>query len=190
MAARRTAAHARPTVMVVHGPNLDLLGAREPGIYGRTTLAQLDARLVELGETLGLRVVTHQANGEGAIIDLLHGARSLAGVVVNPGGYTHTSVAIHDALSALEVPTVEVHLTNLFARESFRHESITGAACRGVIMGLGIDSYTLALRHLAALVARPPSSERPRRRPTAAGRTRRARRRVERSESAASTEPA
>ena len=190
MAARRTAAHARPTVMVVHGPNLDLLGAREPGIYGRTTLAQLDARLVELGDTLGLRVVTHQANGEGAIIDVLHGARTLAGVVVNPGGYTHTSVAIHDALRALEVPIVEVHLSNLYARESFRRESITGAACRGVIMGLGIDSYTLALRHLAALVARPPSAERPRRRPPAPGRTRRARRRVDRSDSAATTEPA
>ena len=118
-------------------------------------------------------------------------ARTHAGVVVNPGGYTHTSVAIHDALRALDVPTVEVHLTNLFARESFRRESITGTACRGGRGGLGIDSYALALRHLAALVARPPTAERPRRRPTAAGRTRRARRRVDRSESAAaSTEPA
>lgn len=173
--------------MVVHGPNLDVLGTREPSVYGRTTLAQLDAKLVELGDALGLRVTTHQANGEGAIIDLLHVARTAAGVVVNPGGYTHTSVAIHDALRVLDVPVVEVHITNLYARESFRRESITGAACRGVIMGLGVDSYALALRHLAALVARPPSTERPRRRPTAAGRSRRARRRVDRSES---TEPA
>ena len=173
--------------MVVHGPNLDLLGTREPELYGRTTLAQLDAKLVELGDTLGLRVITHQANGEGAIIELLHVARTVAGVVVNPAGYTHTSVAIHDALRVLEIPVVEVHLSNLYARESFRRESITGAACRGVIMGLGIDSYVLALRHLAALVVRPPAAERPRRRPTAAGRTRRARRRVDRSES---TEPA
>lgn len=176
--------------MIVHGPNLDLLGAREPAVYGRTTLAQLDTRLVELGDTLGLDVTTHQANGEGAIIDLLHGARSAAGVVVNPGGYTHTSVAIHDALRALEIPVVEVHLTNLYARESYRHVSITAPACRGVIMGLGLDSYALALRHLATLVALPPSTDRRRRRPATAGRARRTRRRTDRSDSAANTEPA
>jgi 3-dehydroquinate dehydratase-2 len=177
--------------MVIHGPNLDLLGTREPDVYGTTTLPELDRRITELGASLGVEVEAHQTNGEGAFIELLHRARGrCAGVIVNPGGYTHTSVAIHDALRALEVPIVEVHLSNLYARESFRRESITGAACRGVIMGLGIDSYSLALRHLAALVARPPTAERPRRRPPAPGRTRRARRRVDRSDSSAITEPA
>jgi len=138
--------------MVIHGPNLDLLGTREPEIYGRASLPELDRRMAELGATLGVEVEAHQTNGEGAFIDLLHRARTdSAGVIVNPGGYTHTSVAIHDALRALDVPVVEVHLSNLFAREPMRHQSVTAPACHGVIMGLGLDSYLLALRHLAAL---------------------------------------
>ncbi len=148
-----SAAAARPTVMVIHGPNLDLLGTREPQTYGRASLPELDRRMHELGASLGVQVETHQTNGEGAFIDLLHAARGrCAGVIVNPGGYTHTSVAIHDALRAVDAPVVEVHLSNLFAREPMRHGSITGAACRGVIMGLGLDSYLLALRHLAARI--------------------------------------
>jgi 3-dehydroquinate dehydratase-2 len=145
------------SVLVVHGPNLNLLGQREPGIYGRQTLADLDASLVALGERLGLAVRCQQANGEGAIIDLLHEAgRDCAGVVINPGGYTHTSVAIADALRAIGIPAIEVHLSNLYARERLRHRSLTGAACEGVIMGLGASSYHLALHHLAArLVAAP-----------------------------------
>ena len=139
------------SVLVIHGPNLNLLGQREPGIYGRQTLADLDASLVALGERLGLAVRCQQANGEGEIIDLLHEAgRDCIGVVINPGGYTHTSVAIADALRAIGIPAIEVHLSNLYAREGFRHESRTATACRGVIMGLGPDSYLLALRHLVA----------------------------------------
>lgn len=143
-----------PTVLVLHGPNLDLLGQREPEVYGTLTLDALDEQLRALGEELGVEVQTAQANGEGQLIDLLHEFQAEArghgaGVVFNPGGYTHTSVALHDAVRAIELPVVEVHLSNLYARESFRHESITGAACRGVVMGLGADSYSLALRHLA-----------------------------------------
>lgn len=142
-----------PSVLVIHGPNLNLLGEREPAVYGRVTLAELDRRLVDLGRSLGLDVTTAQANGEGAIMDLVQGVRSRhAGLVINPAGYTHTSVAIHDALRSLDVPIVEVHLSNLYARESFRHASVTGAAVSGVIMGLGPGSYELALRHLARLI--------------------------------------
>jgi 3-dehydroquinate dehydratase-2 len=143
------------SVLVVHGPNLNLLGQREPQVYGRQTLAELDASLVALGQRLGLAVRCHQANGEGAIIDLLHeaGRDLFAGVVINPGGYTHTSVAIADALRAIGIPAVEVHLSNLYAREPLRHRSLTGAACEGVIMGLGASSYHLALHHLAARLA-------------------------------------
>ena len=146
------------SVLVVHGPNLDLLGQREPDVYGRQTLADLDASLVALGERLGLAVRCRQANGEGAIIDLLHEAgRACVGVVINPGGYTHTSVAIADALRAIGIPAIEVHLSNLYAREPMRHRSLTGAACQGVIMGLGASSYHLALHHLAACLAAPPA---------------------------------
>ncbi len=145
---------------MIHGPNLDLLGQREPAVYGNTTLPELDAQLVALGDSLGVQVRAYQTNGEGAFIDLLHtarAARGVAGVIVNPAGYTHTSVAITDALRALDVPVVEVHLSNLYAREQFRHESLTGVACRGVIMGLGPDSYFLALRHLVASTSVEPA---------------------------------
>lgn len=142
------------SVLVIHGPNLNLLGKREPDIYGRQTLADLDDSIVALGDRLGLRVRCRQANGEGAIIELLHEAAvDCGGVILNPGGYTHTSVAIADALRAIAIPAIEVHLSNLYAREPERHRSLTGAACRGVIMGLGPASYHLALRHLAELLA-------------------------------------
>ncbi|MBK6918662.1 MAG: type II 3-dehydroquinate dehydratase [Deltaproteobacteria bacterium] len=155
-AARSRAAgtQRRARVMVVHGPNLDLLGEREPGIYGDTSLAELDARLVALGHELGVAVECAQSNAEGTLIDLLHRARrECDAVVINPGGYTHTSVALHDALRALAIPAVEVHLSNLYVREPMRQRSVTAAACRGVIMGLGLDSYLLALRHVVALAA-------------------------------------
>lgn len=143
---------------MIHGPNLNLLGKREPDIYGRGSLADLDASLVALGQQLGVRVSCEQANGEGQIIDLLHRARErAAGVVINPGGYTHTSVAIHDALRAIALPAIEVHLSNLYGREAMRHSSITGGACLGVVMGLGPASYHLALRHLAALATQDAS---------------------------------
>lgn len=144
-------------VLVVHGPNLDLLGQREPDVYGRQTLAQLDASLQAQGERLGLDVRCAQSNSEGAIIDLLHEAgRECDAVVINPGGYTHTSVAIADALRGIAIPAIEVHLSNLYARESFRHQSLTGNACEGVIMGLGPSSYHLALGHLATRLGAEP----------------------------------
>jgi 3-dehydroquinate dehydratase-2 len=222
----------RPRVLVLHGPNLNLLGVREPEVYGIESLAMIDASLVALGERLGLIVECVQANGEGVLIDRLHefarvrvldatatasaietlpvrrrepaaaaGSESAIeaaieaaiepaqasalergsaptevdhpprakqsasadspsgleprGVVINPGGYTHTSVALRDAIAAIELPTIEVHLTNLYGREGFRHTSITGGACRGVIMGLGSESYRLALQALAVVLHSP-----------------------------------
>ncbi|HFE45694.1 MAG TPA: type II 3-dehydroquinate dehydratase [Nannocystis exedens] len=139
----------RSRVVVIHGPNLNLLGTREPELYGSMTLAELDAELVALGASLGVDVECHQANGEGLLIDYLHAARGALGVILNAAAYTHTSVALHDAIRAIEVPTIEVHLSNTYAREPFRQRSLTAAACRGVILGLGADSYKLALRQLA-----------------------------------------
>lgn len=140
---------APPRVLVIHGPNLNLLGQREPGIYGSQTLAELDASLHALAAELAAEVTIRQSNHEGEIIGWIHGAVGTCdGIVLNPGGYTHTSVAIHDALRAVTVPAVEVHLSNLYRRESLRHTSVTGVACVGVVMGLGAASYHLALRHL------------------------------------------
>ena len=143
-------------MLVIHGPNLNLLGEREPAVYGALTLAALDAELAELADDLGVAVECHQSNHEGALLDLLHGARGrAAGVILNPGGYTHTSVALHDAIKAVGLPTVEVHLSNIHAREPFRQRSVTASACAGVIAGLGKASYLLALRHLAERLAAP-----------------------------------
>jgi len=146
--------------LVLHGPNLNRLGTREPAVYGRMSLTELDEGLVELGRELGLDVRCSQSNHEGELIDQLHRAATpmqsdthADGIILNPGGYTHTSVALHDALRAIDLPCVEVHFSNLYGRESFRHISMTGAACVGVIMGLGPDSYALALRHLAQALA-------------------------------------
>jgi len=134
-----------------------LLGEREPGVYGSGTLTELDASLQALADELGVDLSIRQSNHEGSIIDWIHGARAgqmsaQDGLVINPGGFTHTSVAIHDALRAVSIPVVEVHLSNLYRRESFRHESMTGVACAGIIMGLGHASYLLALRHLGGLL--------------------------------------
>ncbi|HEY8377826.1 MAG TPA: type II 3-dehydroquinate dehydratase [Nannocystis sp.] len=140
-----------PRVLVIHGPNLNLLGLREPGIYGQQTLAELDESLYALGRELGAALTIRQSNHEGVILDWIHAAaHDQDGIIINPGGYTHTSVAIQDALRAVPVPAIEVHITNLFRRESLRQTSVTGVACVGVIMGLGAASYHLALRHLVA----------------------------------------
>ena len=142
-------------VLILHGPNLNLLGEREPGVYGATTLAQIDQLLVELGEELGLEVHTEQANGEGALIDLLHETRKWAhGVIFNPGGYTHTSVALRDAVAAIKIPVIEVHLSNVYAREEFRRRSLIAAVCAGSLTGFGVDSYLLGLRALAHIIAK------------------------------------
>jgi 3-dehydroquinate dehydratase-2 len=142
---------------VLHGPNLNLLGQREPEIYGRATLSELDQRLAEEGRALSIDVVTFQSNDEGGLIDQIQQwAREVDGFVVNAGGYTHTSVAIRDALVGVERPYVEVHLSNLMARESFRRRSLLAEHAVGAIMGFGADSYLLGLRGLVSHLRRKP----------------------------------
>ena len=139
--------------LILHGPNLNLLGTREPDMYGAMTLAEIDDRLVRAGDEKGVEVRTHQANGEGALIDALHKAVDWAsGVVFNPGAYTHTSIALRDAVAAIGVPVVEVHLSNVYARESFRHKSLIAPVCAGKISGFGWRSYLYGLEAMIELV--------------------------------------
>jgi 3-dehydroquinate dehydratase II len=136
---------------VVNGPNLNRLGTREPEIYGTTTLEQLDEELIQLGATLGVSVECFQSNSEGALVDFIHqSAERVNGYIVNAAGYTHTSVALRDALIGAERAFVEVHLSNVFAREDFRHRSLLADRAMGVISGFGANSYRLALHVLAA----------------------------------------
>jgi 3-dehydroquinate dehydratase II len=139
-------------VLVIHGPNLNLLGEREPEIYGTQTLADIDASLAALARELDAEVDCVQHNSEGAILDQLHAARSkYDAVVINPGAYTHYSYAIADAVAAMNVPVIEAHLSNIAAREQFRRTSVIAPVCTGSIAGFGSESYRLALR--AALAA-------------------------------------
>ena len=142
-------------IAVLHGPNLNLLGEREPAVYGRTTLAEIDAGLMAIGESLGVVVESAQFNAEGEIIDAIHQWRGgrVSGALVNAGAYTHTSLALRDALIAVGVPFVEVHLSNIFAREPERRHSMLAPAALGVICGFGAASYEHGLRALVAHLA-------------------------------------
>lgn len=138
-------------ILVLHGPNLNLLGRREPDVYGSRSLSSIDERLSDLGRELGVEVVSFQSNHEGVLIDRIHAAVGQTdAIIVNPGGLTHTSVALRDALLAVAIPFVEVHLSNVFKREPFRHRSYISDIALGVISGLGAEGYEAALRYLVS----------------------------------------
>ena len=153
-AAAKSVPSLHPNVLVLHGPNLNLLGSREPKHYGLATLEDINHRLIQLGETAGAQVQTFQSNHEGALIDRIHQAARdhVDFIVINPAGYTHSSVALRDALAGTAIPFVEVHLSNIYAREAFRHHSYFSDLAVGVVSGLGAQGYELALefalRHL------------------------------------------
>lgn len=136
-------------ILLLHGPNLNLLGTREPDIYGAMTLDEINTRLIEVAASHDVKLTARQTNHEGVLIDYIHEARRWAnGLVINPGGYTHTSVALRDAIAGVGIPTVEVHLSNIHAREEFRHKSLIAPVCIGQICGLGWYGYQLALEGL------------------------------------------
>ena len=143
------------TLLVLNGPNLNLLGTREPAVYGATTLADVEAMCREAGTRLGFAVDCRQSNHEGVLIDAIHeagrafAAGTQAGVVLNAGAYTHTSVALHDAIKGAAVPVIELHISNVHAREAFRHHSWISPVAAGIIVGFGVDGYVLALEALA-----------------------------------------
>lgn len=152
--ARAKAPSRRPVIYILNGPNLNMLGLREPAVYGRETLADVEALCRTTAISLGLEIAFRQSNHEGQLVDWIHEARNkAAGIIINAGAYTHTSVALLDALNAAEKPVMEVHLSNIFRRESFRHHSYISFAAKGVICGLGPRGYALALEALADLVA-------------------------------------
>jgi 3-dehydroquinate dehydratase-2 len=156
---------AEVRVLVIHGPNLNLLGTREPTVYGTVTLAEIDRRLHALARAEGAAAETFQSNHEGAIIDRLHAARGrYDAIVINAGGLTHSSVALRDAIAAITIPTVEVHVTNPHAREPFRRTSLLSAVVAGQIAGFGAESYLLGLRAALGLASRGAPSPAPRRR--------------------------
>jgi 3-dehydroquinate dehydratase-2 len=144
-----------PTIHILNGPNLNRLGVRESPIYGTATLADIEAQARERAAERGFEIVFRQSNHEGDLVDWLHAAADSAGVVLNAGGYTHSSIALHDAIRAIDAPVIEVHLSNVFAREDFRHHSTLSAVAKGVICGFGAESYLLAIEGLASLRAAP-----------------------------------
>lgn len=141
------------SILVLNGPNLNLLGTREPQVYGHTTLAMVEAELQQIATTAGAQLQCFQSNFEGELIDRIHAARSdgTEFIVINPGGLTHTSVALRDALAGVALPFIELHITNVHRREAFRHHSFLSEIALGVICGLGVDGYRLALQHALSL---------------------------------------
>ena len=141
-------------ILVIHGPNLNLLGQREPDIYGKTTLEEINRRLQKLAGSHGVQIEIVQSNHEGEIVDTIGQAhkRGFKAVLINPAAYTHTSIAIRDAVAAVSIPTVEVHLSNIYAREEFRHTSLIAPVCRGQVSGFGANSYVLGLEAVIGLI--------------------------------------
>jgi 3-dehydroquinate dehydratase-2 len=152
-------------ILVLHGPNLNLLGTREPEVYGRLTLAEVNRRITAYGRARGVRVACRQSNHEGALIDALQAAPRLGfhAVVFNPGAFTHYSLALRDAVAAIPLPVVEVHLSNVHAREEFRRHSVIAPAARGQISGFGVESYLLGIDAVLGLLGPPPHARRRRR---------------------------
>lgn len=139
-------------ILILHGPNLNLLGQREPDIYGHTTLDEINASLISFGHESGVEIRTLQSNHEGVLIDAIQESQNWSGgIVFNPGGFTHTSIALRDTISAISIPVVEVHLSNVYTREEFRHKSLISAVCVGKIVGFGWRSYTLGIKALVDL---------------------------------------
>lgn len=148
------------SVLIVHGPNLNLLGLREPEVYGSLTLAEINESLKSDAENLQVNIECLQSNHEGVLVDAIHGARQThQGIVINAGAYTHTSVALRDAIAGVQIPTVEVHLSNIYTREKFRHHSYIASVVVGQISGFGVDSYRLGLQALVNYLKKIASQE-------------------------------
>jgi 3-dehydroquinate dehydratase-2 len=149
----------KPKLLLLHGPNLNMLGLREPSIYGSVTMAQIDQRCQQLASELGYDLNCRQSNHEGQLVDWLQAAAGeFVGIVINPAAYSHSSIALLDAIRAISIPVVEVHLSNIHAREAFRSHSMTAAGVAGLISGFGADSYLLGVRAVAQLLADAVSS--------------------------------
>ena len=141
------------SVLVIHGPNLNMLGKREPDLYGSSTLGDIDGRLVEQGKNLGISVETYQSNHEGDIVDKIQAAAAHNGLIINPAAYTHTSIAIRDALLLLQIPVIEIHLSNIDKRETFRHTSLIADIVTARISGFGAHGYAMALEAMARMLS-------------------------------------